>query len=268
MAKLKVVKGFTWSELNEVEARALFETNSVELYKLYDDGSDALIEDDADLEITLTRKIPIAIELGKIEIPNAYGVFIMIELARLHGLIEEELELDLTYEKGLKLYNAFLETEYSTDSESEHDGIEAFIQNRTVASWAEMASQLLLTNKGLTHSHKRCRFMEEGESFFVIGTNGHEKVYSELPSSKDIIKFYEDNKELLMSGDLCLGGWLDEVNENYVLDVSMLVPTGIGVDEAVLIGKKHGQVAIFDMRDSSVIFVDAHLARNSVFSEL
>jgi hypothetical protein len=140
--------------------------------------------------------------------------------------------------------------------------------NELVVNWAEMASQLLLTNKGLTHSHKRCRFMEEGESFFVIGTNGHEKVYSELPSSKDILKFYEDNKELLMSGDLCLGGWLDEVNDKYVLDVSMLVPTSIGLDEAVLIGKKHGQVAIFDMRDSSVIFVDAHLAKNSVSSEL
>ena len=108
MAKLKVVKGFTWSELNEVEARALFETGGVELYQLYDDGSEALIETSIGFESAMARKIPIGIELGKIEIPNAYGVFIMIELARLHGLIEEELELDLTYEKGLKLYNAFL----------------------------------------------------------------------------------------------------------------------------------------------------------------
>jgi len=204
--------------------------------------------------------------MSNLNVVNGYGIFVMIELARLHGLIEEELELDLTYEKGLKLYNAFLETEYSTDSESEHDGIEAFIQNQTVVGWATMASQLLLTNKGLTHSHKRCRFMEEGEDFFVIGTNGHEKVYSELPSSKDILKFYEDNKELLMSGDLCLGGWLDEVNENYVLDVSMLVPTEIGVWEAVLIGKKHRQIAIFDMRDSSVIFVEEFINKNSLLN--
>jgi hypothetical protein len=204
--------------------------------------------------------------MSNLNVVNGYGIFVMIELARLHGLIEEELELDLTYEKGLKLYNAFLETEYSTDSESEHDGIEAFIQNQTVVGWATMASQLLLTNKGLTHSHKRCRFMEDGEEFFVIGTNGHEKVYSELPSSKDILKFYEDNKELLMSGDLCLGGWLDEVNENYVLDVSMLVPTEIGVWEAVLIGKKHRQVAIFDMRDSSVIFVEEFINKNSLLN--
>jgi hypothetical protein len=204
--------------------------------------------------------------MSNLNVVNGYGIFVMIELARLHGLIEEELELDLTYEKGLKLYNAFLETEYSTDNESEHDGIEAFIQNQTVVGWATMASQLLLTNKGLTHSHKRCRFMEDGEEFFVIGTNGHEKVYSELPSSKDILKFYEDNKELLMSGDLCLGGWLDEVNENYVLDVSMLVPTEIGVWEAVLIGKKHRQVAIFDMRDSSVIFVEEFINKNSLLN--
>jgi hypothetical protein len=204
--------------------------------------------------------------MSNLNVVNGYGIFVMIELARLHGLIEEELELDLNYEKGLKLYNAFLETEYSTDNESEHDGIEAFIQNQTVVGWATMASQLLLTNKGLTHSHKRCRFMEDGEEFFVIGTNGHEKVYSELPSSKDILKFYEDNKELLMSGDLCLGGWLDEVNENYVLDVSMLVPTEIGVWEAVLIGKKHRQVAIFDMRDSSVIFVEEFINKNSLLN--
>jgi hypothetical protein len=268
MAKLKVVNGMAYGELKEAEARALFESSQVDIYRLHEDGTEALIDANSRLEDAIAHKGVIAIELGEMIAPSAYGVFIMIELARLYGLIEEELELDLTYEKGLKLYNAFLETEYSTDSESEHDGIEAFIQNRTVVSWAEMASQLLLTNKGLTHSHKRCRFMEEGEDFFVIGTNGHEKVYSELPSSKDILKFYEDNKELLMSGDLCLGGWLDEVNDKYVLDVSMLVPTSIGLDEAVLIGKKHGQVAIFDMRDSSVIFVDAHLAKNSVSSEL
>jgi hypothetical protein len=267
MANLKVVNGGAWGELKEAEARALFETGSVELYKLYDDGSDALIEDDADLEITLTRKIPIGIELGELGTPDAYGVFIMIELARLHELIENDLELDLTYEEGIELYNAFLKTEYANSDEPEYDAIEAFLTNSKSSGVFQLAVKSLDGTKGFTYSEKRQMFMGK-DNFFVIGTSGREKTYSELPTVAEVEEFHKQNKELLLSGDLCLGGWLDSVNDKYVLDVSMLVPTSIGLDEAVLIGKKHGQVAIFDMRDSSVIFVDAHLARNSVSSEL
>lgn len=67
---------------------------------------------------------------------NPYSIFLMIELARVIGVIDPELEYDLTWESGTKLYEEFNLTPFSNFDEPEYECIVEFlndkIKNRTV----------------------------------------------------------------------------------------------------------------------------------------
>ncbi len=58
---------------------------------------------------------------------NGYEIFLMVELARIKGIIPKELEYDLTWEKGIELYNEFYASTFNDESKGEHECIEAFL---------------------------------------------------------------------------------------------------------------------------------------------
>jgi len=61
---------------------------------------------------------------------NGYSIYLMIELAKCHGLIVHEQEYDTTWNEGCKLYNEFEESEFDVDTESEYDCIEKFLNKK------------------------------------------------------------------------------------------------------------------------------------------
>lgn len=60
---------------------------------------------------------------------TGYQIFIMVELARIAGLIEKELEYDTTWETAEKLYSEFQNSEYDDSNEPEYECIEKFLSD-------------------------------------------------------------------------------------------------------------------------------------------
>lgn len=58
---------------------------------------------------------------------KGYPIYVMIELAKCHGLIMDELEYDIAWDEGVKLYYKFVKSEFNVDEESEYDCIEKFL---------------------------------------------------------------------------------------------------------------------------------------------
>lgn len=61
------------------------------------------------------------------ETMNAYGIFLMIELGRLKGIIDKELEYDLMFEQAEGMYKEFEQSEFNTDTKSEYDSIHDYL---------------------------------------------------------------------------------------------------------------------------------------------
>ena len=60
---------------------------------------------------------------------TGYQIFLMVELARLVGLIEQQLEYDTSWEMGEKLYSEFEKSKYNDSFEPEYECIENFLNN-------------------------------------------------------------------------------------------------------------------------------------------
>jgi hypothetical protein len=61
--KFKELKGVIWYEITEKEARHIWENvTQLEIYRLFDDGSEALIEDDEDFHKALIDGSTLAVE--------------------------------------------------------------------------------------------------------------------------------------------------------------------------------------------------------------
>ena len=61
--KFKQVKDMIWYKINEKQARHIWENlTQLEIYRLYDDGSEALIEDDEDFHTALIDGSTLAVE--------------------------------------------------------------------------------------------------------------------------------------------------------------------------------------------------------------
>ncbi len=58
---------------------------------------------------------------------EGYNIYLMIELAKCHGLIVHELEYDTAWAEGQTLYSKFKKSEFDVDTESEYDCIEKFL---------------------------------------------------------------------------------------------------------------------------------------------
>jgi len=68
--------------------------------------------------------------------PNPYGVFLMIELGRLQGVIEKELEYDRMFEQAQGMYNEYESSEFNTEDKGEYDCIHSFLidyHNKNIA---------------------------------------------------------------------------------------------------------------------------------------
>lgn len=61
---------------------------------------------------------------------NAYPIFLMIELARVLGVIDTKLEYDLIWDRGTELYNEFSGHQFDDENESLYDCIILFLNNK------------------------------------------------------------------------------------------------------------------------------------------
>ena len=60
---------------------------------------------------------------------NAYGIFLMVEMARIHGAIPKKLEYDLTWETAEKMHNLFEQSKFNDGHKSECDCIVDFVKD-------------------------------------------------------------------------------------------------------------------------------------------
>lgn len=67
---IKFVEGFAWLIVTD-KAKEIFSSELFELYTLYDDGSEALIENFEDLNVALGNGLDIGIECGHISTQDA-----------------------------------------------------------------------------------------------------------------------------------------------------------------------------------------------------
>lgn len=61
---------------------------------------------------------------------NGYNIFLMVEFARLHGIIDPQLEYDLTWEQGQKLYAEFEQSAFNVPSLDLGECFMQFIQSK------------------------------------------------------------------------------------------------------------------------------------------
>lgn len=61
---------------------------------------------------------------------DGYGIFLMIELARLAGIIPQELEYDITWEMGNNLYDEFKASSFDDSFEPEYECIQNFLNTK------------------------------------------------------------------------------------------------------------------------------------------
>lgn len=60
---------------------------------------------------------------------NGYSIFLMIELARCVGIIDKELEYDLTWEHGCGLHTDFEASKFNVDTKGEYECMLEFLKN-------------------------------------------------------------------------------------------------------------------------------------------
>ena len=59
---------------------------------------------------------------------RAYSIFLMIELARISGIIKKDMEYDLVWDKGMRLYKRFELSEFNDGCKPEYECILAFLE--------------------------------------------------------------------------------------------------------------------------------------------
>lgn len=63
---------------------------------------------------------------------DGYGIFLMIELARLAGIIPQELEYDITWKMGSELYIEFKASSFDDSYEPEYECIQNFLNTKKI----------------------------------------------------------------------------------------------------------------------------------------
>ena len=61
---------------------------------------------------------------------SGYQIFLMIELARIAGIIDVQSEYDATWEQGEALYKEFENSEFNNPNVPEYEAIKAFLENK------------------------------------------------------------------------------------------------------------------------------------------
>ena len=72
---------------------------------------------------------------------DGYCIFVMIQLAIAHKVISSELEYDLMWAEGIKLYESFFQSIYNDENKSEIDCMNDFLNviktGSTYGLWVE-----------------------------------------------------------------------------------------------------------------------------------
>lgn len=68
--------------------------------------------------------------LNQTTMKTGYAVFLMIELARCVGIIDKELEYDLTWETGCGLLTEFEASTFDDANKGQYDCMLEFLKNR------------------------------------------------------------------------------------------------------------------------------------------
>lgn len=61
---------------------------------------------------------------------EGYSIFLMLELARLHGVISNDLEYDLMWDEAKKLFTAFEASKFDNSDKSLYDCITEFLSEK------------------------------------------------------------------------------------------------------------------------------------------
>lgn len=61
---------------------------------------------------------------------NGYNIFLVVELGKLRGVINSNLEYDLLWEEATKLYEEFEKSTFNDENRSEYDCIDAFLDSK------------------------------------------------------------------------------------------------------------------------------------------
>lgn len=124
---------------------------------------------------------------------TGYQIFVMVELARIAGLIEKTLEYDTTWEKAEKLYSEFQSSEFDDPNEPEYECIEKFLANYAEI---ELLKFLSTCEKVQTNDSEAYAAEQIGKGFYSIRINN---VYYWIDGKNYTIS--EDDKLVLTFGD-------------------------------------------------------------------
>lgn len=102
---------------------------------------------------------------------TGYHIFVMIELARIAGLIEKELEYDTTWEMAEKLYSEFQGGKFDIDTEPEIECIEAFLKNYNEEAFVKFLSTCEKVDKNCSDEYVSEQF---GKGFYNLRLNNVE----------------------------------------------------------------------------------------------
>ena len=96
---------------------------------------------------------------------NGYGIFLMIELARVNNIIDKELEYDLTWEKGEQLYQEFLDSAHNENNVGEYECLKNFLQSDVPTLDDEMEAEAIFN--GLPEDSKILELLHDIELHFT-----------------------------------------------------------------------------------------------------
>jgi hypothetical protein len=141
--------------------------------------------------------------------PTGYQIYLMLELAKVHNIIDEDESYDLAWDDATNLYKGFQKSSFDIDTEPEYECIEKYIKTRQNTP----VSFDILPNKNL-----------------LITCNDAEEL-------KELIEKYSDERELLQEL-LEVSGYLG--NDWYCL-------WDVGLTEAPVVG--YGMFEVEDETD-------------------
>ena len=68
-------------------------------------------------------------------IPTGYQIYLMLELAKLHNIIDEDESYDLAWDDATNLYKGFQKSSFDIDTEPEYECIEKYIKTKHERDW-------------------------------------------------------------------------------------------------------------------------------------
>ena len=130
--------------------------------------------------------------------------------------------------------------------------MENFLDNK-INSFVSYISEEIIPNypKGFTIDPKTKSFPLFHPDEFIVSLEGHERRF-QTPIKNNEVETWIEDKYRFLEGRY-LGGWLDEVSNEFVLDISVAVT---GLRNALLNAKLNNQDAIYWFYNNEVIYVN------------